>query len=206
MVAVPWLAEFPGLSLPALIFVILTGLSLLISRDWRWSVGALALQYVGVFILVQYAWPLEISAVKLVAGWMAGAILGMAASNSPATGQVEEQSIPPSRIFRLLAAGLVGLAVGSLAAPLQSWLPQDAPLGLVLSSLVLLGLGLLNLGLTSQPLRAVIGLLTALAGFEILYAAVETSILVAGLLAGVNIGLALVAAYLLLAPGMEREI
>jgi hypothetical protein len=205
MVTVPWLVEFPGLSLPVLGLVVFTGLSLLISRDWRWLVGALALQYLGVFVIVQLTWPLEISVVKLVAGWMAGAIVGMAASNSPASWQVEEQSVPPSRIFRLLAAGLVGLAVASLAEPLQSWLPQDAPLGFVLPGLVLLGLGLLNLGLSTQPLRTVVGLLTAMAGFEILYAGVETSILVAGLLAGVNIGLALAAAYLLLAPGMERD-
>ncbi len=204
MVAFSWLTEFPGLSLLAMILIIVTGLSLLISRDWRWLVGALALQYVGVFIFVLFVWPLEISVVKLVAGWMSGAILGMAVSTSPTAWQHEEQSVPSSRVFRLLAAGLVGLVVGSLAAPLQNWLPKVS-LGLLVPGLVLLGLGLLHLGLTSQPLRLVIGLLTALSGFEILYAAVETSVLVAGLLAGVNVGLALAGAYLLLAPGMENE-
>lgn len=204
MVTLPWLTEFPGISLLALAMVILTGLALLISRDWRWLIGALAVQYLGVFLMVVYVWPLEISVVKLVAGWMSGAIVGMAISNAPTAWQFEEQSAPSSRVFRLIAAGLVGLAVGSLAAPLQSWLPRVS-LGIILSSLALVGLGLLHLGLTSQPLRSVIGLLTALSGFEILYAAVETSTLVAGLLAGVNIGLALAGAYLVLAPGMEQE-
>jgi hypothetical protein len=63
---------------------------------------------------------------------------------------------------------------------------------------------LLHLGLTAQPLRVVLGLLTVLSGFEILYAAVESATLVAGLLAAVNLGLALVGAYLLVAPGLER--
>jgi hypothetical protein len=60
------------------------------------------------------------------------------------------------------------------------------------------------LSLTSDPLRVIIGLLTSLSGFEIIYAAVETSTLVTGLLAGVNLGLALVGAYLLIAPTMEN--
>jgi hypothetical protein len=66
-------------------------------------------------------------------------------------------------------------------------------------------MGLLHLGLTAQPLRISIGLLTTLAGFEIIYASVETSILVAGLLAGVNIGLGLVGAYMITASEMEQE-
>ena len=51
--------------------------------------------------------------------------------------------------------------------------------------------------------------MTVLSGFEILYAAVEGSILVAALLATINLGLALVGAYLLIAqhpePGSEIE-
>jgi hypothetical protein len=196
--------DLAGFSLPALAVLTLTGLALLISRDWRWMIFALALQYAGIFFLVILVWPFEIAVVKLIAGWMAGAILGIAISNVPVVWEQEEHTIPASRVFRLLAAALVGLAVSSLASPIQEWLPGIA-MELVWASLIMIGLGLLQLGLTSQPFRTVVGLLTALAGFEILYAAVETSTLVAGLLAGVNIGLSLVGAYLLLSPSMERE-
>jgi hypothetical protein len=48
-------------------------------------------------------------------------------------------------------------------------------------------------------------LLTAFSGFEIIYAVIETSLLVTGLLAVVNLGLALVGAYLLIAPTMEAS-
>ncbi len=48
-----------------------------------------------------------------------------------------------------------------------------------------------------------LGLLTIFAGFEIMYAAVEASTLVAGLLAALNLAIALVAAYLLAAPQLE---
>jgi hypothetical protein len=69
----------------------------------------------------------------------------------------------------------------------------------------LIGLGLLQLGLRSGFFRAALGLLTLFAGFEILYAAVESSTLVAGLLAVVNLGIALVASYLLISPGLEPQ-
>lgn len=68
-----------------------------------------------------------------------------------------------------------------------------------------MGFGLLLLGLTAQPLPVAVGLLTFLGGFEIIYAPVESSILVAGLFAGVNIGIGLAGAYLLTASEMEQE-
>ncbi len=72
-------------------------------------------------------------------------------------------------------------------------------------SFLLIGFGILQLGLTSHPLRVIIGLLTALSGFEVIYAAIESSNLVTGLLAGVNLGLALAGAYMLVAPSMESN-
>jgi hypothetical protein len=72
-------------------------------------------------------------------------------------------------------------------------------------SFILISFGLLQLSLTSHPFRVIIGLLTSLSGFEIIYAAIETSTLVTGLLAGVNLGLALVGAYMLIAPTMESN-
>jgi hypothetical protein len=49
-----------------------------------------------------------------------------------------------------------------------------------------------------------LGLLTVLSGFEIVYSAVETSTLVAGLLAGVTLGIAVVGAYLITALSEEE--
>jgi hypothetical protein len=102
-------------------------------------------------------------------------------------------------LFRLLAAGLVGLVVASAVPRIAVYIPAVATEQL-LGAGILIGLGLLHLGLTSGTLRVILGLLTILAGFEILYAAVESSVLVAGLLAVVNLGLALVGAYLLVIP------
>jgi hypothetical protein len=101
-----------------------------------------------------------------------------------------------------MAAAIIALAVTSLVFSSESWLLMiSTPIRW--GSFILIGIGLLQLSLSSNPLRVIIGLLTALSGFEILYAVIESSILVMGLLAGVNLGLALVGAYLLIAPTME---
>jgi hypothetical protein len=73
-------------------------------------------------------------------------------------------------------------------------------------SLILMGLGMLQLGMTAQPFRVILGLLTTLSGFEALYAALESSILVAAMMSTVNLGLALVGAYLLTARKQEESI
>jgi hypothetical protein len=185
----------------AVLLILATTVGLLLSRDWRWALGILAAQYLGVFWLVQSHWPLTMAAVKLVTGWMACAALGMTqigAARRPAS----ETSWPQGGLFRLFAAGLVWLTSFIVAARAANWLGID--LSIAWGSLLLIGAGLLHLGITAQPMRVIIGLLTMLAGFEILYAAVETSALVAALLVVVNLGLALTGAYLLSALPAEE--
>ena len=73
----------------------------------------------------------------------------------------------------------------------------EAPV--IAGALLLSGMGLLQLGTRNETTHVIFGLLTVLAGFEVFYAAVEGSILVAGLLAVVTLGLGLAGAYLLTA-------
>jgi len=173
----------------------ITSVGLLLSRDWRWSLGLLAFQYFAAFWLVTVHWPLTMSAAKLVTGWMAAAVLGMTQLNRK-DGSVSETSWPEGRLFRIIAAGLFLVTVSAAANGLTTWLP-DAGLPAIWGGLVLISLGLLHLGMTIQPLRVILGLLTTLLGFEILYSTIENSILVAGLLAVVTLGLALAGSYLL---------
>ena len=179
----------------AAVLLAVTSVGLLLSRDWRWSLGLLAAQYFAVFWLILAHWPLTMSAAKLVTGWMAVAVLGMTqldTKNNP----VSETSWPEGAFFRAFAAGLVLITVTSAAQPVNAWLPA-ASLPLVWGGLVLIGMGLLHLGLTVHPLRITLGLLITLAGFETLYASLENSILVTGLLVLITLGLALTGSYLL---------
>ena len=195
MQIISWIAVF-------LIFV--ATISLLITRDWRWSLTHLALLYLGVFWLTQLHWTISMAAVKLVTGWMVATILGITrAALDPSPASAPEHSWSHGKLFRILAAALALLLAISVTPNVVKLLPG---IGIpeVAGSLILMSMSLLLLGLTTEPLQAVIGLLTFIAGFEIIYAAVENATLVAALLATINLGLALVGAYLLTA-GTDEE-
>lgn len=181
------------LALLAEVALVITTLFLLLNQNWRWNIIALSVQYLAVFTLVALVWPVGLAAVKLVAGWMAGAVLG--ASQPPADLSEDPQASGPSFVFRFMVAILVWVLVFTLTPSLAQIV--SLPPALVTGSVLLVCMGLVNLGMTTRPLRVLLGLLTTLSGFELIYAAVESSVLVAGLLAVVTLGLALVGAYLL---------
>jgi hypothetical protein len=198
--------------------LLITSFTLLSKPDWRWSLLALYLQYLGVFILVASAWPTAMAASRLVAGWIAGAVILMAIVSLPEGVRVLETGknpeLPPGnrkipqdlltgRLFRLLAAALVVLIVLSSFNTVIQWTPGLSP-GQALGGLILIGMGLLQLGFTARTFHTILGLLTLLSGFQIIYSAVEKSALVAGLLAVVDLGLALVGAYLLISSQMDE--
>lgn len=184
----------------AAILVLFTSVTLLLSRDWRWSLGVLAAQYLAIFLLFLIHWPLTMSAAKLVTGWMAAAILGVTLVN-----QSDFLPVQSSRIFKLLLALVVAGAVIQGVLVVNDWIP-DAGFPLVLAALMLIGQGLLQLGMTVEPFRATLGLLTVLSGFELLSAPLDNSVLVTAMLAAATLGIALAGSYLLtlqLAPVEE---
>jgi hypothetical protein len=177
-----------------LLLTIITSTGLLLSRDWRWSLGFLAAQYFCVFWMVQTHWPISMAAAKLVTGWMACAVLGI--TQLTVKGR-EETSLkwPQGRLFQIFTAGMVVAVTYALSLRVVTWLGLSLPIAW--GGILLIGLGLLQLGITAESFQVVLGLLTVMAGFEILYAAVESSILVAALLVIVNLGLAMAGAYFL---------
>lgn len=187
----------------ALVMILVTSVGLLLVRDWRLSIIFLAVQYLGMFILILQYWPLGMASVKVVAGWMAAAILGMTRSGLSTQGFDEESIWPRGRLFRLFAAGIVGLIVSAIT-PSVSTIMADAGFAVTGGSLLLIGMGLLHLGITVSLLRVTVGLMTVLSGFEIIYSAVEGSVLVAALLAIINLGLALAGSYLLIASASSE--
>ena len=194
---------FDTFTLPAVILVTITAVILLSSYDWRLSLSALGAMYVGVFVLVALSWPLEMAVVKLAAGWISASVLGISLINRPLAAP-RRRYIVSEIVFRISASGLMGLVAVSLTPKVLAAL-TNATYEQALGGLLLLGLGILHLGFTADPLRVALGLLTVLAGFEILYAVIESSALVAGFLAAINMGMALTGAYLLLLPAAERE-
>src|SRR5512134_2799857 len=182
----------------AVLVIVLTSVGLLLARDWRWSIILLAVQFLGMFVLTLQHWPLGMASVKVVAGWMSAAVLGMTRSGLTGEESDEESSWLRGRLFRFFTAGIV-LLIAAVVTPDVDTVMADPGFPVTNGSLVLIGMGLLHLGVSTRVLRVTIGLITVLSGFEILYSAVENSVLVAALLAAINLGLALVGAYLMVA-------
>lgn len=170
--------------------------ALLIAQDWRWTLALLACQYLAAFALTSQFWPLSMAAAKLVTGWMATAALGLTRFNLTRPEPAPARAWPEAAPFRLLGVAIILMVAFSAASRLEKLIP-GLGLPIAAGSIILMGSGLLRLGTTDDILRVVAGLLTLLSGFEALYAAVESSILVTALLAVVNLGLALAGSYLL---------
>jgi hypothetical protein len=186
---------------------------ILVSRDWRVSLGALALQYLAAFWLVSQHLPFAMGSVKLITGWMVVAILGMTRLSLTQTEQSEPDAFyPRGAAFRLTLMGVVTLSAFGAAPRIEASIP-GLGLPVIAGSLILIGAGVVQLGVTSDLLRVSLGLLTLFSGFEVIYAAVESAILVTGLLAAVNLGLGVLGSYLLTAgsvpfssPDEEEEL
>ena len=95
----------------AVVVIVITSAGFASGRDWRWSIILLAIQYLGMFVLTLQHWPIGMASVKVVAGWMSAAILGMTRSGLSDENLSEESIWPRGRLFRLFAAATVVLII-----------------------------------------------------------------------------------------------
>jgi hypothetical protein len=182
-----------------------TSTAILINRDWRLSLGALAVQYVAAFWLITRHLPFVMGSAKLITGWMVVAALGMTRLGlSTAEDEKEESFLPRGQWFRVILMAVIAFVSLGATPNIESAIP-GLGLPVIAGSLLLIGAGVVHLGMTSDTLNVILGLLTMLTGFEILYAAIESSILVAGLLAVTNLGLGVAGSYLLIAGMFPLE-
>ena len=186
--------------------ILVTSTAMLINRDWRVSLGALAVQYAAAFWLMTRHLPFVMGSAKLITGWMVVAALGMTRLGLPTAEEEKEDAfLLRGQWFRVILICIVALVAAGSTPRIEAGIP-GLGLQVIAGSLILIGAGVMHLGVTSDTLRVILSLLTMLTGFEILYAAVESSILVAGLLAVTNLGLGIVGAYLLIAGSSPPEI
>ncbi|MBC7875828.1 MAG: hypothetical protein H7Y59_01540 [Anaerolineales bacterium] len=186
--------------------ILATSAAILINRDWRVSLGALAVQYIAAFWLITRHLPFVMGSAKLITGWMVIAALGMTRLSLSAKEVDNEETFwPRGRGFRIILICIVALVAAGSTSRIEAVIP-GLGLQVIAGSMILIGAGLVHLGVTSDLLRVILGLLTLLTGFEILYAAVESSILVTGMLAVTNLGLGIVGSYLLVAGTSPSEV
>jgi hypothetical protein len=190
---------FKQYAILAILLIMTSTMVVMLGNNWRMRVAALAAQYLAGFWLAALILPLALAAVKLVVGWMVCAIL---AATQLESSKDEDTGDSSGRLFKLLMAGVGWVMVFSAAPQLTHWLPLN--LVLLQGGLMLLVQGVIQLGVTRRTGRIILGLLTLLSGFELIYSVLEPSILVAGLLAVVNLGFSLLASVLLTAPRTEE--
>jgi hypothetical protein len=206
-----------------------TALVLVTVRDWRWSLLALASQYVlAGWLLTEKLQP-EVALLITLVGLMVCLVLYITArqvnwgvrEQRPApepSAEGEETSdsrqrkarrikiavLPTNLVFRLLTGSLTTAIVIYAARNGVISLPE-LPAHMNLAAIGLMALGLLALGLTEEPLSAGTGLLTAMNGFTLFYHSLEQAITVIGFLIGIEFLIALVASYLTIAHHLTPD-
>lgn len=200
-------------SAPAVLGVFITASLLVVSRDWRLNVLSLAIQYFFLALLMTRLVRVELAAVKALIGWLICLVVYLTeqqahslardsgvSSDLPVTNWFKarlegwrSQGVSARAVFRFLAAVVVALTAYAVARAVP--LPQLPP-GLTGACYLLGGLGILLIGLSQDPVRVGLGLLSFLSAFDLFYVALEPSLVVTGLLGSISFVIALGMAYL----------
>jgi hypothetical protein len=182
--------------LETLPLIVICGASLILflNSSWRWNIIALSIQYVGVFWLVLTLWPTGLAAVILVSGLMSAAIIGSSASEEIINSKTIQFSTKEEIRFKVVLWFVILLMVLAIIPKIIVWLPLSEII--ILGSLLLIGIGLLQLSIANEPYRIIFGLLTVLSGFEIIYAGLERSVLVAGVLSIITLGISFIGVFI----------
>ena len=221
--------------LPGVYLLLVTAVFIVFVGDWRLMLLAFAGQYLVAGLLFVEALDPRLAIVKVLAGWFVCLILYMtgrqaddggggngrspANANAARITNLGQGNKVRGNAYRLLSAISFRL-VAALIILLSAWVLSQRP-GYFLLALPselaymtfavygLIGLGLLGVSLTADPLRAGLGVLMLMTGFELYYSVLEQSVVVLALLAAVNLILALAISYLTQAryvrPLLEAE-
>ncbi len=205
---------------PAVYMVLATAVFIVMAWDWRLTLFVLAGQYLVAGLLFADTLDPRLAFVKVLTGGFVCLILYMAArqvnstpwldSHPPVDVTQEEATamgwkkgvrigaydipLPFVRLLAALVVLLVAVALAQRPGVLLPALPAEiAHLNVAVYGLI--GLGLVGLGMNDEPLRAGLGILVLMTGFELYYSVQEQSIAVLTVLAAVNLMLALAIAY-----------
>ena len=178
----------------------------LVRRQWAINILALGFQYICFFLIILDVRSPLLAAIKLIVGLMvtlmlyltvvsSGLIESLLRPQRPTAGEVFRGTIA---LLLVLISFLAGAGLQQSAFPQSSQLLLTASLGLIL-------FGLFQMGTITEPLYLVIGLLTFLSGFELLYASLEFSRVLEALFTAVNLSLALVGSYFIVKDVESRS-
>jgi len=214
-----WLERFePVRGYPAVFIVLVTATIVALFWDWRLALLAMIIQYLAATLLFTDLLDPRLAIIKLFVGMFVCLILYMTAR------QINYGRIPDdltaeefsrlredhkrftvgrwtlSRDFAIRAivtmlALLLIYAITQLSTFRLPGVPEELP-QINTAILILMGLGLVGLAASRDPIPAGMGLFTFLTGFELYYAALDQSIAMLAAFAALNLAVALAIAYL----------
>lgn len=200
--------------LPAAYLALISALIVVVLWDWRLAVLALALQYLAVGLLYVDVLDPRLAIIKVLVGWFICLMLYFTArqikwGRIPQDVGPEEAvhtrnerhirlgplSLPNNAPFHIFVGLMVALAALTMAGRPAFRLPAASePMNVAVFGLS--GLGLVGLSLTREPLKAGMGLLIFMSGFQLFYNTLEQSVAMLVFLAIGDLVLTLVIAYL----------
>ena len=172
--------------------------------DWRLLVLAFGAQAVFTGLLYSQNLPPQVAGIKMLIGLLIAVQMfatGRQIESNREPKHVAEPGPPPGRRittglpFRIVVAVMVMVISWQLSLAPNFVLPDVSPT-VSLAVVGLVAMGLLGLGLTEEPFKAGMLLITVLTGFELYYSAVEPALAVIALLAAMNFAIALGTCYL----------
>lgn len=189
--------------------LIAVGIVVLVS-DWRLSLVALALQYLFVAILLSTLIPLQIAAVRMIAGGLVALMFYITARRTQpgrrrgggAQGSESGVLTPRAIFWTNLPFRFIGLAlvVVSVIAASDQFVLLNAPLLFWVTGLWLTMGGLLTIALTRDALKLGMGLLFFTSGFGIIYLSIDNSLVIYALLVIADLVIALAVSHIASAP------
>ena len=220
MDGIPTIYEFLGYldfmrGTPAAYIVLLTASLILILRDWRLLLITLIIQYLVVGLLFADVLLPHLAFMKVLVGAFICLMLYITARqvnwgqlpedvtedevvrlNEERLVRVGPYMMPTETPLRVFLALIVALTVWALSQRTGFHLPV-VPAHLNVAVMALVGMGLITLSLTSEPLKFGLGLLTFWIGFELFYSAVEPSIAMLVMLSIADLIIVLAISYLI---------
>ena len=190
------------IQLLCLIVVVAACLIVVIRPGWRVLLTALLAFYFIQFVFLFYSTTTLFAAVNLIIGWMAAGVLGY---SSHRAGLVDEShQLKAGATFRLLSEFFFILTGFALSRSASYWL-TNIPFMAITAALILILTGILLLNYYHQSWQVISSLLVFLAGFELIYYLLESSLLVVMLLGLVKMAFAFTGSYVISLRRQDRS-
>lgn len=178
------------------LLLVITSLGILVDLEWKNNSALMALQFFATFFLLMVFWPINMSGSFLIAGWVSVLIIVMTNQNIKRTDGANINTFSLEKLFRLFTGGLVLLIIITSYSNISNWFPSATP-PLLISSLNLIFIGFLMIGMSQKIDRVIFGLLTIMTGFEIAFTQVDNSVLMLALLCLILMSISLVGSFLM---------